>query len=100
MTRHSKEIEVIRKAVESLGGSCSVTSQGHRLRGSAGVPDLYLQFPRLGLSLWFEVKVGDDGLRPEQREFIAREHALDVLVGDSNVLFNVLWVKGLEFKIT
>lgn len=74
---HKTEVEAIRQAVGYLGGVVNVTSQGHRLRGSAGIPDLYVQLTRKPWleSFWVEVKVGKDKLSPAQRAFVAREEA-------------------------
>ena len=82
---HKTEVEAIRRAVGYLGGVVNVLSQGHRLRGSAGVPDLYVQLAQDPgrCAFWVEVKVGRDRLSPEQRDFIAREEAAggSVVVG-------------------
>ena len=70
---HKREIEAIRRYVSLVGGVCNVLHQAGRLRGSAGIPDLYLQFPRARRSLWLEVKVGRDKLSPAQKAFLQRE---------------------------
>ena len=71
---HTGQVEEVRRLVALKGGRCWVTSQGHRLRGSAGIPDLYVVAPH-GVThevraVWMEVKVGKDRLRPAQEEFI------------------------------
>ena len=97
---HKTELEAIRKLTRSLGGTCNVLSQGHKLHGSAGIPDLYLQFPRHGLAVWCEVKVGRDRMSEAQREFCNRQEDCqgEVLVGGvENV---IVWLNdwGVEVK--
>ena len=81
---HKSEIMAIRRLVEALGGVCNVLHQSGRVRGSAGVPDLYVQMPGAvqwampatrirPFGLWIEVKVGRDRLSPAQRAFGDRE---------------------------
>ncbi len=71
--RHKLEIEAIRKFITVLGGTCNVLHQSGRLRGSAGIPDLYIQLPEIRLSYWHEVKVGTDVMSKAQAEFLQRE---------------------------
>lgn len=70
---HKTEVEAIRKLVTALGGRCNVLCQGRRLYGSAGIPDLYCQLPREGMSFWVEVKVGRDRLSDPQAAFARAE---------------------------
>jgi len=85
---HKAEVEAIRRFVRAHGGECYVLHQVGRLRGSAGLPDLFLMFPALGLATWFEVKVGRDRLSTHQWGFIeqAARCGVGVLVGDVEVL--------------
>ena len=87
---HKSEIQAIRELVAWLGGTVNVTHQSGRISGSAGIPDLYIQIPRMRLAIWFEVKVGEDRLRPAQVGFIERQEACgsEVLVGDRDVLMD------------
>lgn len=80
---HKEEITAIRKLASALGGIAFTMHQVGRLCGSAGVPDMYLMFPRLGKSVWMEVKVGKDKLRAAQIAFkvSAAESGAEVLVG-------------------
>ena len=70
---HKSELEQIRKLARRLGGECQVMHQAGKVRGSAGTPDLRLQFPDDGVAVWFEVKVGRDRLSYPQKEFIQIE---------------------------
>lgn len=87
---HKSTIEAIRQYCELMGGVCNVLHQSGRVRGSAGVPDLYLQFPRLRrpCAFWMEVKVGRDALREAQAAFALREDRCggEVLTGDLDAL--------------
>lgn len=86
---HKAAVESVRRLVEALGGVCNVLSQSHRLRGSRGLPDLFIQLPanrgrvKKPATFWCEVKVAGDRLRPGQREFKEREEACGgkVIVG-------------------
>jgi hypothetical protein len=97
---HKTEVAEIRKLVEALGGTCNVLHQGCRcgaLHGSAGLPDLYLQFPRQSRAAFFEVKVGKDKMRSAQTEFRYREQSCGhiVLVGDLGDLESQLRAWGM-----
>ena len=95
---HKVEVEAIRRAVGLMGGACNVLSQGHRLRGSAGIPDMYVQFPErpYQCAFWVEVKVGKDKLRPAQVAFKAREEQAGgvVIVGDLAVVLEYVENRG------
>ena len=66
---HKSALEAVRKLTLLVGGVPYVLHQSGRLRGSAGIPDMYLMFPRWGVTVWFEVKVGKDKLSKAQRAF-------------------------------
>ena len=85
---HKSEIQAIKKYVACLGGTVNVLHQSGRLSGSAGIPDIYVQMPRLQRAFWFEVKVGRDKLRPAQEAFIEREATCGrrVIVGNLDTL--------------
>ena len=72
-SRHKDTVETIRKFITLLGGTCNVLHQVGRLRGSAGIPDLFIQVEAANLSYWHEVKVGKDTLSPAQGAFLERE---------------------------
>ena len=80
---HKTEIEAIRRYCRLSGAVCNVLAQSARLRGSAGIPDLYVQWPRLRRRLWVEVKVGKDRLSANQRVFgdIERGCGGEMIVG-------------------
>ena len=88
---HKTEIQAIRKYVACFGGTVNVLHQSGKLRGSAGIPDLYIQIPRFKKAFWFEVKVGRDKLSPAQEAFIEREDACGakVYVGDLDTLIEL-----------
>jgi len=94
---HKGEIEAIRALIAAVGGTCNVLHQVGRLRGSSGIPDLYIQIPRAGCSFWVEVKVGKDDLRPEQRAFINREAACRrwMIVGGVDEVIRVMRQAGV-----
>lgn len=70
---HKMELEAIRKAARLYGGIAYVTHQSGRIRGSAGVPDLFILLVGDGytVSLWWEVKTRGDRLRPAQEQFLS-----------------------------
>jgi len=94
---HKSELEAIRAATRAVGGEAWVLHQVGRLRGSSGLPDAFLTFPRVGKAIWFEVKVPGDRLRPAQWAFIeaAARCGQGVLVGDARVLIGWMARVGL-----
>ncbi len=90
---HESEVEAIRKLITALGGRFNLFSQGHRLHGSAGIPDAYchgaFRMPVPGgvhimrLRFWVEVKAGRDKLRTHQMAFKDTEEECEgkVVVG-------------------
>jgi len=81
--RHGDIIAAARHYVEARGGSFWLTSQGHRLKGDAGIPDAYITMPiRKGFDLsyafWFDAKADDDKPSPAQAHFARLAEAADV----------------------
>jgi len=94
---HKREIAAVVRLVRMLGGEANVLHQVGRVRGSAGVPDLYLQLPRRGpnpaRACWLEVKVGRDRLSEAQKAFLRRSADAvgdPVIVGDLETLLQWL----------
>ena len=115
MTAHKREVEAIRKLVAAVGGMCNVTHQVGRLRGSAGIPDLYIQISRRlltpdrdgmprereGFTFWCEVKVGKDSPSLDQEYFIQEErhsNGAPVIVGGLADVIEYLRGQGLRIE--
>ena len=99
---HKAALEAVRKLITVLGGYVNVTHQVGRLRGSAGIPDLYVQLPArygiqpCGVRLWIEVKAGRrDKLSPAQAAFKQREESLGgkVIVGGVDDVIEYLGIE-------
>jgi hypothetical protein len=79
--RHKAAVAGIRRLITMLRGHAWTLHQSGRVQGSAGLPDM---FAVVGTrAFWIEVKTGNDKLRPEQQNFIARVEAcgMSVVVG-------------------
>ncbi len=65
---HKGQVREVARFVNALAGGCAWTlHQAGKLRGSAGIPDIYCT---VGMTaFWVEVKVGRDKLRDSQRAF-------------------------------
>lgn len=97
---HKSEIEAIRKLIQAIGGWCYVLHQVGRLRGSAGIPDIYCHVTAIEHRFWVEVKVGRDKLRDAQMEFRFFERACggSVVVGGVEEVIQHLKAHGMEVK--
>jgi hypothetical protein len=92
---HKDEIEKARELFTVLKDSyLYITSQGHRLRGSAGIPDCYVMYK--GRAVWWECKVGKDKLRESQEVFIERlkDTNAEIVVGSLGDLVDFLGISG------
>lgn len=96
---HKAEIERGRELFAVLPNShLYITSQNHRLRGSAGIPDCMVFYD--GRFCFWEVKVGNDSLSPAQALFIERAEGadVDVCVGDLGDLVDHLGIGKQEMQ--
>ena len=88
---HGTEIERARKMCAKVGATLNVLHQSGKLRGSAGIPDCYIQWPRFGRVTWWECKVGRDRLSDAQTAFVMRDvdcglFSPGVIVGSASVV--------------
>ncbi len=93
MTPHGREIEKARKMCKRVGATLNVLHQVGKLRGSAGIPDCYIQWPGRA-AVWWECKCGRDTLSPAQTAFGSREAGSGkphVLVGDAGTVAD--WIE-------
>jgi len=91
--RHGDILAAARHYVEGRGGAFFLTSQGHRLKGSPGIPDSIVfvrlvgddTFPAL---CFFDAKTPDDEPTPAQEHFarLAEEAGVDVIFGGVDAL--------------
>ena len=92
-TTHKAALEAVRLFCRRTGGVCYVLHQVGRLRGSAGLPDCYCLWPRLGVSAWVEVK--PPGAKPTNAQMAfahaARDCGQTVLCGGASELYD--WLK-------
>lgn len=95
---HKATLEAVRKLINAVGGTCNVLHQVGRLRGSAGIPDLYAQFhdgrwchPQ---SFWVEIKPSGAKLTAAQKAFKEREEGTygRVLVGGLHEVMEYLGI--------
>lgn len=97
---HKSEVEAIRKLINALGGKFWLMSQGHRLRGSAGIPDIYIQMPLMWeqFTFWCEVKCGRDKPSAAQAEFIEAEKTCGgtIIVGGVAEVISYLKDQGVQ----
>ena len=76
---HKGQVREVARFVNALPAGCAWTlHQTGKLRGSAGIPDIYCVVA--GRAFWVEVKVGRDKLRESQREFKLRSDIAGVPV--------------------
>ena len=93
-TAHSNALKAVADLIAGLGGHAWRTHQDGPVRGDPGLPDMWIvvrrnagrphnPVPAEWVGFWYEAKVGDDKLRPEQVAFkvACEKGGVSVVVG-------------------